>query len=1056
MVDWRARKVAQFLALSLGLVLARGATAQGTNASIAGRVTDPSKALIVGANVAAVNAGTNVRSEAATNGSGEYHFTNLPPGGYRMEIGKPGFKKLIRPNVDLHVQDALEIDFEMAVGSASETVTVEGGAPLVDTESATVSTVIDHTFVDNLPLNGRSFQTLIMLTPGVVVTSTAFDDQGQFSVNGQRADANYFTVDGVSANFGVTAYFPLVQAAGGALPALTVSGGTNSLVSVDAMQEFRVQTSSFAPEFGRTPGGQVSIVTRSGTNSFHGTLFEYFRNNVLDANDWFAGYDQLPKPEERQNDFGGVFGGPIFKDKAFFFFSYEGLRLRQPSTQETVVPDSPSRQQAPIAIQPYLNAFPVANGTELGGGLAQFNASYSNPSSLDASSIRLDQVINSKISLFGRYDYSPSSFSERGPLAAPFTVLSESEPISSSVQTLTVGVTELIKPAISNEVRANYSNQRASESYALDNFGGAVPLSDSVLFPSPDTSANAALEFYVAGAGLYGKGELATDEQRQVNIIDNISMIKGGHQMKFGVDYRWLSPFSTPFQYRQFAEFSGVTCPAPPASCSGYALDGTAAFAEASAYQSDALLSRNFSFYGQDTWKITHRFRLTYGLRWDIDPPLKGKNLANDPFTVTGLNDPATIALAPRGTPLYQTTYGNVAPRVGVAYQLGRAANWTSVIRGGFGTFYDLGSGPFGGASSYFPYSASNYFFDTAFPLSAQDAAPPAPTVNPPVSTIIVAEPDLKLPRTYEWNVAWEQSLGNSQSLSLTYVGAIGRDLLRVSNLFDPNSDFGQVNVTDNSATSNYNALQVKFERRLSRGLQVLASNTWSHSIDISSTDAFSNYLSTPNTVANPNIDRGNSDFDIRDAFTAGVTYNLPSPESSRIVHAALGGWSADSFIFARTAPPVDVVGATEFEDGIALDPRPDVVPGVPLVLYGAQYPGGKAFNPAAFAPPPTGEQGDFGRNVLRGFGAWQADVAFQRQFHITEKLGLRFRGEFFNLFNHPNFGPPDNTVTDPLFGQSTQTLASSLGSGGANGGFNPLYQIGGPRSIQLALKLQF
>ena len=163
-----------------------------------------------------------------------------------------------------------------------------------------------------------------------------------------------------------------------------------------------------------------------------------------------------------------------------------------------------------------------------------------------------------------------------------------------------------------------------------------------------------------------------------------------------------------------------------------------------------------------------------------------------------------------------------------------------------------------------------------------------------------------------------------------------------------------------------------------------------------------------------------------------------------------------DSFIFARTAPPVDVVGAIAFADGIALAPRPDVVPGAPLVLYGSQYPGGKAFNPAAFTAPPTGQQGDFGRNVLRGFGAWQADVAFQRQFRLTEKVGLRFRGEFFNIFNHPNSGSPDNTLGDPLFGQSTQTLASSLGSGGANGGFNPLYQIGGPRSIQLALKLVF
>ena len=186
------------------------------------------------------------------------------------------------------MQDVLDIDFEMPVGSASESITVEAGAPLVNTESGTVSTVTDRTFAENLPLNGRSLQTLIMLTPGVVVTATAFDDQGQFSVNGQRADANYFTVDGVSANFGVTGYFPLVQTASGPLPALSTSGGTNSLVSIDAMQEFRVQTSSFAPEFGRTPGGQISIVTRSGTNAFHGTLFEYFRNSALDAADWFA------------------------------------------------------------------------------------------------------------------------------------------------------------------------------------------------------------------------------------------------------------------------------------------------------------------------------------------------------------------------------------------------------------------------------------------------------------------------------------------------------------------------------------------------------------------------------------------------------------------------------------------------------------------------------------------------------------------------------------------------------------------------------------------------
>lgn len=1025
--------------------------AQSTNASLTGRVTDPTKAYIGDAGVVAISNSTNVRYETTTNGSGEYYLANLPPGLYRIEIEKSGFKKLIKPDVILHVQDALEISFEMTIGPVSETITVEAGAPLVNTESGTVSTVVDRTFVENLPLNGRSFQTLIMLTPGVVVTATAFDDQGQFSVNGQRADANYFTVDGVSANFGVTGFITLGQTAGGALPALSVSGGTNSLVSVDAMQEFRVQTSSFAPEFGRTPGGQISIVTRSGTNGFHGTLFEYFRNSVLDARDWFANFNGLAKPEERQNDFGGVVGGPVLKERMFFFFSYEGLRLRQPSTQQTAVPDSTSRQQAPAAMRPYLNAYPVANGAELGAGLAGFNAGFSNPSSLDAYSIRVDQVINSKLNLFGRYNYSPSSLDQRGPFTSSGSVLSTTNSISSSVHTLTAGLTQLIKPGISNEVRANYSNHRIGIKFAMDDFGGAEPVPDSVLFPTGFSSANGVLLLFILGAGQYAQGHQGTNEQRQVNLIDNLWMTKGSHQLKFGVDYRWLAPFSNPAAYQQFVLFSGVTA-AP-----GGALSGTALFAQSTAFQANTFLSQNFSLYGQDTWKITPRLTLTYGLRWDVNPPLKGKNSANDPFTVVGLNNPATLALAPRGTPLYETTYGNVAPRIGLAYQLRGIRNWDAVLRAGFGVFYDLGQGSLGAVSSLFPHSARKTIqpSPTPFPLSPQDAAPPAITTNPPVNAIVVADPDLKLPRSYQWNVALEQSIGSSQSLSLTYIGAIGRDLLRVTNLFNPNPNFQLIGLTDNTATSDYHALQLKFQRRLSQGLQGLASYTFSHSIDNASTDAANN-LNTPITIAAPNLDRGNSNFDIRHSFTAGVTYDLPSPKSHKVTYATLGGWSLDSFVLARSAPPVDVVGAIFIAAGTAISPRPNVSPGVPLELRGAQYPGGKIFNRAAFSAAPAGQQGNLGRNVLRGFAASQADVGLQRQFHVTEKVGLRFRAEFFNIFNHPNFGNPINDLTSPLFGRSTQTLASSLGSGGANGGFNPLYQIGGPRSIQLALKLQF
>jgi hypothetical protein len=972
-----------------------------------------------------------------TNGSGEYHLANLPPTSYRLEIQKSGFKKLIKPEVILHVQDALRVDLQMTLGDVSETVTVESGAPLVNTESAAVSTVINRTFVENVPLNGRSFQTLIELAPGVVVTPSTFNDQGQFSVNGQRADANYFTVDGVSANFGVTGFIAMMQSASGALPALSASGGTNSLVSVDAMQEFRIQTSSFAPEFGRTPGGQISIATRSGTNVYHGTLFEYFRNDVLDARDWFVNLNGLPKPAERLNDFGGVLGGPIFKDRTFFFFSYEGQRLRQPSSLQTTVPDSQSRQQAPVAIRPYLNAFPVANGPALAAGVAQFNAGFSNPSSLDAYSIRIDHSLGPKLNFFGRYNYSPSSLDQRGPVFSSGRVLSVTNSLSSTVHTGTAGFTQMISPEISNEVRANYSNHRVDIKFVMDDFGGATPLPDSLLFPSGITSDNGTFLFIILGVGQYVQGKQGTDEQRQVNLIDNLSVTKGSHQMKFGVDYRWLAPFSSPAAYHQFAAFSGV---------SG-ALSGTALLAQSSSFQTNALLSQNLSLFGQDTWKITPRLRVTYGLRWDINPALRGKNRDNDPFTVVGLNNPATIALAPRGTPLYETTYGNIAPRIGLAYQLDGIRNWGAVLRAGFGVFYDLGQGSLGGVSSFFPYIADKNFSSSPFPLNAQDAAPPALTTNPPVGQMLVADPHLKLPRSYQWNVAFEQSIGNNQTLSATYVGATGRELLRVTNLFNVNPNFEFIALTDNSATSDYHALQLKFQRRLSRGLQALASYSWSHSIDIASTDAIATNVNTPGQITDANIDRGNSNFDIRHAFTAGITYELPS---------VLRGWSIDSFIFARSAPPVNVVGGSFFAAGTQLAPRPNLNPGVPLEIHGSQFPGGKIFNRAAFTAAPAGTQGNFGRNVLRGFGAWQADVGVQRQFRLTERLGLRFRAEFFNIFNHPNFGSPTNVLTSPLFGRSTQTLANSLGSGGANGGLNPLYQIGGPRSIQFAFKLQF
>jgi hypothetical protein len=448
------------LPLACFMLLVIPAVGQSPNGNINGLVLDPSSQLIVGAEIIAVNDVTGVQYATRTNNEGIYVLPSLPPGPYRIQVSKVGFKTIIKPDIVLNVQDALSVNFTLPVGALLETVTITGGAPLVNTESAAVSTVVDRQFAENLPMNGRSFQTLINLTPGVVLTSSNAGDSGQFSVNGQRAASNYWMVDGVSANIGVSSGRNPGNGLGGTLGSFSALGGTNSLVSVDAMQEFRIQTSTYAPEFSRTPGAQISILTRSGTDQFHGTAFDYLRNDLLDGNDWFADNKGLPRPEERQNDFGGTFNGPIRKDHTFFFFSYEGLRLRLPKVGVTSVPDTNARQTAVSQMQPYLGAFPVANGPEVlddqgnPTGTAQFNASYSDIASLDAYSLRIDQRIGSRWNLFGRYNYSPSSSVSRG---AGGNALSVVNPGRITTQTTTVGASWYVSPVMANEVRFNYS-----------------------------------------------------------------------------------------------------------------------------------------------------------------------------------------------------------------------------------------------------------------------------------------------------------------------------------------------------------------------------------------------------------------------------------------------------------------------------------------------------------------------------------------------------------------------------------------------------------------------
>ena len=1061
---------------------------QTEDASVVGTVRDPQGAVVPGVEVQATRLDTGIVTTSLTNEAGFYAFTALQPGRYRLVVSKQGFKQIIVEGVLLAVQDKREQNFSLALGSVSETVAVEASTLSINTQDASVSTVVGREFADNIPLNGRSFQSLIELTPGVLPTAGE-GNTDTLVVNGQRETSNYWTVDGVSANFGIGGNIANPGAGlGGQTVATSLSGGTNSLVSVDALQEFRIETSTAAPDSGLTAGGQIAIVTRSGTNQFHGSLFDYFRNDALDANDWFNGVNilnpsPLPKAEERQNDFGGAFGGPVLKDRTFFFFSYEGLRLRLPQTALTQVPDLEARQDAIAAVQPFLNAFPFdPNQPDLGDGVAQFNATYSNPSSLDAYSLRIDHRLNGKLNLFGRYNYSPSSIRQHG--AGLGVALSQEGVQTQTIQTFTAGTTWSVSPNVSDDFRFNYSRLNSSGAEVSSDFGGATPIS-SLPFPDGINSRNGNFGF---AAGFTTNGYLdigagVRSLQRQIEVLDNVAVQRGSHRFAFGADYRHLSPRFAPAQYSQVASFFDY--PSTEAGMVGFAFTNQNVPA--------TFLFRTFSFFVQDTWQAKPRLTLTYGLRWGVEfPP---KTIDGPPFPAVenfNASDYSQIGLAPAGTPAYQTNYGNVSPRIGIAYQL-RQENGapSTVLRGGFGVYDDLAAGAAGNLVAYaYPYAGYGFYDGSqlpivypptqgTFPLAPDFAAPPP--IVPPGSfssgLLLGFNPHFQTPYTLEWNVALQQGLGKQQTVTVSYVGAAGRKLVQTIFPYSspPPNYPGGIGLFANGGSSSYNALQAQFQRQVSHGLQALVSYTWAHSIDTGSTVFGQNGQGI-------NDDRGPSKFDIRNQFSVALTYDIPAYRPDRFVGAILSGWSVQSIIKAYSSPPVDVtVMASQSFSGKPVYVRPDVLPGIPFYLYGSQYPGGKAINnepgptcpdgnpsigPFCFPPMDSDgnilRQGDLPRNALRGFPASQWDFAIHRDFPIHESVKLQFRAEMFNVLNHPNFAPPNSTLyldsgSNSLFGYSLETLGQYLG-GNSNGGgaLSPLYQFGAPRSIQFALKLSF
>ncbi|MEO8025674.1 MAG: TonB-dependent receptor [Bryobacteraceae bacterium] len=1084
--------------------------AQGGSASLSGTVNDPSGAIVPGATVQATKVDTNTVQTTQTNAVGLYTFPRLAPGRYRISIKSAGFKEFIVTDVVLHVGDTVSQNFKMELGAATESVSVAATAVLLNTEDGTVGTVIERKVIESMPLNGRSFQGLITLSPGVATVAPSSGSSGQFVVNGQRTDTNYFTVDGVSANVGAPTAGSLQSNGVGATPTNSSTGGFNNMVSVDALQEFVITTSNFAPEFGRTPGGQISLVSRGGTNSFHGTAFEYLRNTVLDANDWFLNAAGKDRGIVQQNDFGGVFGGPIKRNKLFFFASYEGLRLQAPTPSVKKVPTQSARDLAKIAtlggvtgyMAQFANAYPLPDGnpstvcTNFTNCQADYTASFPGKSSLDSYSGRLDYTISQKMSLFGRYSHGPSD------IKSDNSVFRTS--IANTNEVYTAGWTVVPTTSTTNDLRFNYTSSTTVRGSNPLNYTGSL----STIYPSGFAQPPAeylnnpsrigiAVSGFVTDAFSLAPGG-ADNSNAQINIVDTFGWVKGSHRFRFGADFRQFDPSVNQNNYNggyTFAQNSTAqaglpavanVCPAGslPASAGttipGY-ICGQATLANIQRNYLDNYRYRQYSFFAQDTWKLSRRLTMTYGVRWDINPPYSWTS-NNDGFSVKegtfSKTDVSKIQINPFGTSAYKTTWGNFAPRIGVAYQLSDNPRWGRVLRAGWGLFYDTGSQIGSGVGT--PYSAR--FNNTGsgtiaryvnVPVSLADTlyvTPPIGRTDLPVSNgglDYLADPNFTLPYVHQMNVTLEQQLWGKQTLQVGYVGGIGRGLLGAL-VYPANSGnpavFAQINpitgaiTTDslilmgNYSTSDYHSLQTKFQRQFSRGLSFITSYTWSHSIDDLSNNGprltakilpTAAQLSTglPTTLL-----RGNSDFDIRHNLALSMVFDIPSPANA-FARAILGHWSFDPIYHFQSSSPMDLLSGTSGAiGGTSYSQRPNLIPGVPVYVYGDECatqnggrgcPGGFALNRApvtaamtasagCLAPTATNAKGAFctpatvGGQVVSGNLGRNVIQSFSLQeldlsLHRDFVFTERFRLRFqFDLFN---------VFNHPQFGTFSSTL---------------------------------
>ncbi len=1018
----RARKYIQGASQVFGLVciilcLVSSSPAQVDRAGLNGTVTDPSGRVLPQVHIAAVQDATGLRRETTSSSTGTYDIPELPIGAYTITFSHGGFKSLTFLNVVQVVGQTRTLDATLPISGGEQRVQVSASSEQFNRTSDALGSPIERVQAEELPLNGRNWATLTALVPGAVDTGGSNQRSVRFA--GRGRDDNNFTYDGIDAtniiNQGQQAYVRL------AIPLQTI-------------QEISIDSALATAEGGGTGGGQLSVTSTSGTNAFHGNAFEFLRNNAFDALQPVpVGTEQQPL---RLNQFGGAFGGPIVHDKTFFYLAYEGYRQHWGFPLSGSVPSDSFRAQvaaqSPVLI-PILNAYPDKGLIPTSNpNIDTFNSEGRQVVTEDSGMFRLDHRFSDKTTAFVRanIDYAVNT----QPLASSGNYLLDQQQLTSDPVNAGIELLHIFSPTLVNEAKFGF-NRSTANTNNINQTGQLYAIS-------------------VTGFTTLNNNKISIGAGNSFAEIDNLTWIKGRHVVKAGVEIRRV-------QMNQGSTENGTVKYTGSGALAAFEANQVTTATLTGAQPVNGLRKTQYFGYVQDEFKWRPNFTLNLGVRYSFFNIFHEVQGRSNPFDFATCGPQGFCGV---GASFGHPNYGDVDPRIAFAWA--PRSDSRTVIRAGFGIYHEdgqLDDQNLPNSNEVYAYSLSNSTIPNLnYPIT--------PFLSDTTGIISPRDDDRRRKDTYvmQWGLSVQQALPADFVSTVSYIGTKGTNLLTLSevNVINPLTGtrpypaFGEVSWRGNKNNSSYEGLSVALKRSFSRGLLLSANYMWSHEIDDGSNGSGDGDSLVAENVACQHCERADGIWDARHVFNANAVYQLPFGRGKQYLNqpgalrSILGSWELTSTVVARTGFPINVTvdrSASDVPDGNNTDQRPDLVRGVSLTPpRGATI--GEWINPAAFAVPAAGTFGNAPRDVARGPGAWQIDMGVGKHLVLTERARLEFRAEFFNIFNHPQYGlplsdfsvaPGQNGFGNIISTVSTTTPVSPVGTGT-------------PREMQFSLRFAF